>query len=615
MSIATNLYKYDGRRRRQVMLHLFEILLCFVLLMLAGLPFASSAGSSRGIPKFFAFQRALHRAARREADSPRPNSNDGFILRAFWEEVVGEDGLFGRNTTNAKEGGEDDEDKEKGDDDDDDRRRNATIRRVTNMWQRRGERGWELVESLATRLLSPESARAVKSVRSVITQLSSHHGVENVFRKYPPKDLVYAILALGKLQRAAEQYRKIEDLDYYYPQKVDSTSKRKRSTRIKKSSSFKEFKDMELLKEIAYFAVYANAAYGWTLDLALSGRVNLGDLETLLKRTGLKEEEVIAAEWESKTHRPAFFLVRDVRKKKLVLCIRGTLSARDLLTDLCCTAEEFRIEDAGVGGTTTRSGNVPPSKAAAAASTSSRRGRGATHRAHHGMLESARGVAEIAEPFIEKHMKEHPGEGLVIVGHSMGGGVAALLGTLWERKFKKLVVYGYGSPCVGVEGSKPTRSSNIISVVGEGDPFSCLSLGHVADISTAIGHLCEDKELRHMIFMRTDGSPNEMYESDLQWCAQTMDDLHATVLKGEKMYPPGRILFLRRYLEDKKKKDTTKNISVRECTYKEFRDLRLHPRMMDVSRHVPTMYEKLLQDMIEDEKLEKEFEGEHIEFF
>jgi hypothetical protein len=148
--------------------------------------------------------------------------------------------------------------------------------------------------------------------------------------------------------------------------------------------------DLELLRDLAHYAVFANAAYGWKLDLALNGKVSRGDLQTLLKKTGIDPEHVVTFESSARTHRPAFFIVRDVSRKKIVLAIRGTLSTRDVLTDLCCTAEDFETGGRGL------------------------------HRAHHGMLESARGIAEVAEEVVKQELEENPGYSLVIVGHSLG---------------------------------------------------------------------------------------------------------------------------------------------------------------------------------------------------
>jgi hypothetical protein len=370
-------------------------------------------------------------------------------------------------------------------------------------------------------------------IRRIIEQFEDH-GVIDIFKEYAAKDVVGAIVALGKLQSAAA---------YSDDQKEHTGADI----------------DPKLLQQLAHYSVYATAAYGWTMEVAFRGRLHMGNLRALLQKTGIQADDVVAAFWESKTHRPAYFIVRDKTHKKLVLAIRGTLSARDVLTDLCATAETFET------------------------------GCKRKHRAHHGMLEAARGVAKETEDVVNAELKANPDYSLVLVGHSMGGGVAAVLGTLWETEYPNLVVYSYGSPCVGPIDARPTTCENIISVLGEGDPFSCLSLGHIADVSKALALLCEDEELRSSIRMRTEGAVDKMDPQDLQWCADTMGKLRES-LTAERMYPPGRTLFVKRGADS--------IVSLREVSRARFTDLRLHPRMLDVSRHVPSLYESLLQEIV-----------------
>ena len=118
----------------------------------------------------------------------------------------------------------------------------------------------------------------------------------------------------------------------------------------------------------------------------------------LLRKTGLKRHDIIHANWKSKTHLPAHFLVRDVTRKTIVLCIRGTLSPKDVLTDLCCTAEDFTSHEEEMRKTTKYK----------------------TSRAHHGMLESARGVAEMTRKLIATELAAQTDYDLIIVGHSLG---------------------------------------------------------------------------------------------------------------------------------------------------------------------------------------------------
>jgi len=391
-----------------------------------------------------------------------------------------------------------------------------------------------LFDELATKFLSAESATAVKTVRTIISQFSDH-GVIDVFKMYPPKDVIASILTLAKLHRVISY---VED-----------------------DSPGEEWDDLAILEQLARYAVFANAAYGWKMDLAFRGKINRSDLQTLLTRTGIEPEDVVVAEWESKTHRPAYFIVRDHKQEKIVLCIRGTWSANDLLTDLCCTAEHFET------GTTGR------------------------YKAHHGMLKAALGVANAALDFVTHELDKYPNYSLVLVGHSLGAGVASVLGSIWHSRFPCLQVFGFGMPCVGPLNAFPTRCPNTFAVIGEGDPFSRLSLGHIADLSMAIAHLCEQEELRTLIALRTDGPLQDIVCQDLDWCMDTMKKLRVH-MKGEQLFPPGRILYMKRTVSAASGKPS---ITLRQVPPTHFQDLRLHPRMLDISRHVPSLYESLLQ--------------------
>ena len=217
--------------------------------------------------------------------------------------------------------------------------------------------------------------------------------------------------------------------------------------------------EKELLSDLAHYAVFANAAYGWKLGFALSGILHLGDMKALIKKTGVRKEDIVATRWHSRTYLPvsekrslpysdivqmgyfspenilkilftrctkAYFIVRDVKRKHIVLCINQ---------------QSFKEEEGGIDLTKIRS------KYRA--------------RAHQGMLEGARGVSKMTRKIIAAELASNPEYKLVIVGHSLGGGAAAVLGTMWQDTFPGLIVYSYGSPCVGPIDSNPTLNDSI----------------------------------------------------------------------------------------------------------------------------------------------------------
>jgi len=298
------------------------------------------------------------------------------------------------------------------------------------------------------------------------------------------------------------------------------------------------------------------------------------------------EEDVVYAQWRSATHRPAFFIVRDTERKNIVLCIRGTLNAKDLLTDLCATAETWE------GDEEEKEKEDVSTLRRILSKTSGTFNHGNQLRAHHGMTEGARGVAQLAREIVEKELASNPNFSLVIVGHSLGGGTAAVLGAMWKSIFPDLVVYAYGCPCVFPLDTDAYFHSCIISVVGMHDPFSTLSLGHLADISIALAQLCKDDELRTDAINRCKNRIQDMSEEDLMWSFNIMTSLREN-MTSEKLYPPGRILLISGANEN----DNDGKVALHEVPQEKFQELALHPRMLDISRHVPNRYEDELRNL------------------
>lgn len=419
---------------------------------------------------------------------------------------------------------------------------------------------------------------AVKTIRQIIENFPNH-GVIDVFSLYSTKDVVASILALSRLQSAA-LYRK-ETLAEDDRARGGNDFLTAALSQISGSSDSDDSIDNErgLLEDLAHYSAYAHCAYGWKFGL-LSGRLHLGDTRMLRRKTGVQKEHILSASWKSKTHLPAHFLVQDVKKKKIVLCIRGTLNPKDVLTDLCCTAEEFMTHEEEV--------RVAMNETSSASDLfrSSFRTKAS---AHHGMLESARGVAGVTRRLISSELASKPDYDLIIVGHSLGGGVATVLGSLWRDTFPGVRVYAFGCPCVGPTDAYPFGSDSITCVVGEGDPFSCLSLGHLADASLALSTLCEDESLREAILNNTNGDLEELDESQLDWCVDTLEKLERK-MQAEKFYPPGRVLYMKGNLFG-----DIDEVSLHEIKQEStFRSLRFHPRMFDLSLHIPHRYEVLL---------------------
>lgn len=246
------------------------------------------------------------------------------------------------------------------------------------------------------------------------------------------------------------------------------------------------------------------------------------------------------------------------------------------MTDLCCTTEDYY--------------------ASSSAGNNSRRGKAL--RAHSGMLTAARGVALLAEDLIAQELDDHADYSLLLVGHSLGGSAAAVLGTLWAERFPRsnVAVYAYGPACVFPESFHDDyKGANIVSVLLDGDPFSCLSLGHVADVSGALDYLCEDTDLRKQIVVHTSDKLKHISSRDLEWCSRSMADIKRGLTLTEKLYPPGKLLFVHKKCKHNSKQA---DCSVQDVAPSFFQYWKLGPRMFDLTRHSPKVYETSLRKAI-----------------
>lgn len=122
------------------------------------------------------------------------------------------------------------------------------------------------------------------------------------------------------------------------------------------------------------------------------------------------------------TRNQAFFLVDDVERKAIVLSIRGTMSPRDILTDLCASCENFFVEDKSevveIGDIECDDGRGYANSSLSTIMVG---------RAHKGMVYAAKSISKMTGKIITDELRSKADYSLVIVGHSLGGGVAGKL--------------------------------------------------------------------------------------------------------------------------------------------------------------------------------------------
>jgi len=445
--------------------------------------------------------------------------------------------------------------------------------------KQRSLRSW--INKMKHKHLSSETAKALKTIRNIIDAFPDY-GVVDVFGMYSPKDVIRSIMALSRLQHV-----------------LGSDTNNSKLNNNNDYQNNNDTIDKELLEELAHYCTFANAAYGWK-GFAFCGRLHFGgNNRVLVRSTGIDKRDIVTANWHSKANRPAYYIVRDIKRKAIVMGIRGSLSPRDILTDLCASSENFIAEDdpnIGDIGEMNNSSTTPPL---------------IIGRAHKGMVDAAKSVARMTGKTISDELDAQPDFSLVIVGHSLGGGVAAIIAAMWKRRFMDRVrSIGYGNPCV-FPLNITKEFDNIITVEGKGDPFATISLGHIADVTKAISKLCQDKGLRDEILKRTDvgflKNPKDIPRDDYEWCANAMIFLRKQ-MDSEKLLPPGKIYQMAGPLLEFQTEGNASSgrLGGDTATLKSvdpiiFNELKLYARMFDVSLHIPIRYEMLLRRLASSE--------------
>ncbi|KAG8502199.1 hypothetical protein CXB51_000062 [Gossypium anomalum] len=124
-----------------------------------------------------------------------------------------------------------------------------------------------------------------------------------------------------------------------------------------------------------------------------------------LDSAGYSEEDALLHKPKAGLMKPAFTIIRDENSKCFLLLIRGTHSIKDTLTAATGAVVPFHhsiLHDGGVSNLV-------------------------LGYAHCGMVAAARWIAKLTAPCLLKAISQYPDYKVKIVGHSLGGGTAALL--------------------------------------------------------------------------------------------------------------------------------------------------------------------------------------------
>ncbi|KAJ7727918.1 hypothetical protein B0H16DRAFT_1665562 [Mycena metata] len=293
----------------------------------------------------------------------------------------------------------------------------------------------------------------------------------------------------------------------------------------------------------------------------------------------IKEKMRATAKIGSEHLMPRFWVLTDHSRAQIVLVLRGTMSLNEIAVDLTCEDEEF--EPATTAMSEEEQEPIPGQFVFPSASTrpqvhfpsGSRTPPQSTHHAHGGMLRMARAMGGIGKPVqlaVHEALLHNPDYELVLCGHSLGAGVAGLLGLMWADPHTCLTVRSSGLPvnrrvsvyCFAppslVDAALGKLAENlIVSFVYSHDVVSRLSLGAIRDLGAAAMWLCDGNEPK-------DGRPAgegagytavtsraKSYQAgtgtadDPDWFISVRKTLEANMHMAN-MVPPGRVLWAMR---------------------------------------------------------------------
>ncbi|XP_073447131.1 diacylglycerol lipase-beta [Aquarana catesbeiana] len=249
------------------------------------------------------------------------------------------------------------------------------------------------------------------------------------------------------------------------------------------SRSAREDLDVELDKA-AYYMQFAAAAYGWPLYVysrpftglcKLCGEccqnrsaqhdiVGGDDLNchfgSILQTTGLQYRDFIHISFHNRIYEIPFFVALDHKTEAILVAVRGTLSLEDVLTDLSAECENLQTE--GVEGDCF---------------------------SHKGIFQAASYIYRrlINDGILNQAFTIAPEYKLVIVGHSLGAGAAALLAILLRSSFPTLKCYAFSPPGGLLSKALAEYSQSfIISIILGKDLVPRLSLPNMEDLKNRI---------------------------------------------------------------------------------------------------------------------------------
>ncbi|XP_043242307.1 diacylglycerol lipase-beta-like [Amphibalanus amphitrite] len=201
------------------------------------------------------------------------------------------------------------------------------------------------------------------------------------------------------------------------------------------------------------------AHYRGKPSLALGDNCCLCNTAALQECTALEDGDFLYVSFVNRLYQVAFLVAVDHAAESIVVAVRGTLSVIDALTDLCL--DSAVVEETGRP----------------------------QDRAHKGMLQAARYIETTLRETeaLDRAVTMHPDYTVVVTGHSLGAGAAALLARMLLPTHPRLQCFAFSPP--GGLVSRPLSEdmqAYVMSVVCGDDLVPRLSVAAVEKLKNEL---------------------------------------------------------------------------------------------------------------------------------
>ncbi|XWS38994.1 hypothetical protein CRYUN_Cryun18bG0011900 [Craigia yunnanensis] len=185
-----------------------------------------------------------------------------------------------------------------------------------------------------------------------------------------------------------------------------------------------------------------------------------------LDSAGYSQEDVLLHKPKAGLMKPAFTIIRDKSSKCFLLLIRGTHSIKDTLTAATGAVVPFHhsvLHDGGFSNLV-------------------------LGYAHCGMVAAARWIAKLSSPCLLKALGEYPDYKVKIVGHSLGGGTAALLTYILreQKEFASSTCFTFAPAACMTWDLAESGKHFITTIINGSDLVPTFSAASVDDLRTEV---------------------------------------------------------------------------------------------------------------------------------